>query len=288
MGDPFVHWRHRPCVFFACLDSQVRVHRPLAARDPARQGLLAMQYLVAAHRFIQAPHGRQHGFADVRRSASGDVSEDDPELPWRHGQSSVDCGAGQPVEWGDRRSSDPDAEPEREHLPPYSPQQERALQRRVGPSTTAAGAVRRRLNTPLSPKELALGDSRAADHGVSLNENWERTGTTGHGVEKLRSRYDPEEEEKKEEEDAAFIAGRITSPPKKQPAENLVPRKCSSKSFRRLLAARKTELVKWTSFDATRLVGGADCENFWAKFIIHPSAVGRGELQSALATSQGA
>lgn len=86
------------------------------------------------------------------------------------------------TEGGDRLSVDSDAEPERWHTPLYSPQQQRAAQRRVGPSTMAARALRRRLSTPPSPRGLALGASQAKGHGVSLTENWGRTGTTAHSV----------------------------------------------------------------------------------------------------------
>lgn len=113
---------------------------------------LAMQYLADARRFMQASPGQLQGFVDMRRLASDDAGDDDPEFPGRHGQSSVAHGAEPAAEGDDRLSIDADAEPEREHTPPYSPQQDRAIQRRVEPSTTAVRAMRCRLKIPPSPR----------------------------------------------------------------------------------------------------------------------------------------
>lgn len=69
----------------------------------------------------------------------------------------------------------------------------------------------------------------------------------------VRGRHDPEEDA------AAFVMGRLSSPPKKrQPPKNLVFPMCSSKTQQGLCAARKTEWKKRTTFNAARLVDGAE------------------------------
>lgn len=107
----------------------------------------------------------------------------------------------------DRLSIDSDAEPEREHTPPLSPHE-----------------------------GLALAESHAADHGVSLTENWDRAGTTGRGVEMVLNRQEPDID------DRAFCVDRITRPPKqmRRTRRTLCSARAASRPHRGWPAARSS------------------------------------------------